>query len=138
MIGRFSTRTRLSLLVRPQTTDANDPVVRLIGSPGYLISRKIAGKNAKRASKLSFAQRNHVPTCHQLFDDGARVLGRPWMSHPIRASWWDVTRQKSTKDTTWIGNSRRRLQTSHRTFSPYFCVIGGTIPFKRRYSTSCP
>ena len=30
------------------------------------------------------------------------------------------------------------LPTSHRTFSPYFCVIGGTIPFKRRYSTSCP
>jgi hypothetical protein len=28
--------------------------------------------------------------------------------------------------------------TSHRTFTPYFCVIGGTIPFKRRYSTSCP
>jgi ubiquinone/menaquinone biosynthesis C-methylase UbiE len=32
----------------------------------------------------------------------------------------------------------QRRTTSHRTFTPYFCVIGGTIPFKRRYSTSCP
>jgi hypothetical protein len=37
----------------------------------------------------------------------------------------------------WGCQSRRRT-TSHRTFTPYFCVIGGTIPFKRRYSTSCP
>ena len=22
--------------------------------------------------------------------------------------------------------------------APYFCVIGGTMPFIRRYSTSCP
>ncbi len=27
---------------------------------------------------------------------------------------------------------------SHRTFSPYFCVTGGTMPFIRRYSTNCP
>ena len=26
----------------------------------------------------------------------------------------------------------------HRIFIPYFCVIGGTIPFIRTYSTSCP
>ena len=24
------------------------------------------------------------------------------------------------------------------TFKPYFCVMGGTIPFMRRYSTNCP
>jgi len=29
-------------------------------------------------------------------------------------------------------------QDSHLAFSLYFCVIGGTMPFKRRYSTSCP
>src|SRR5581483_4228360 len=42
----------------------------------------------------------------------------------------------------WIASGRecrrRRRTTSHRTFTPYFCVIGGTIPFKRRYSASCP
>jgi len=27
---------------------------------------------------------------------------------------------------------------TYRTFSPYFWVAGGTIPFIRRYSTSCP
>ena len=40
--------------------------------------------------------------------------------------------------TTGIGKSDRRRPTSQRTFTPYFCVNGGTIPFKRRYSTSCP
>jgi hypothetical protein len=39
---------------------------------------------------------------------------------------------------TGIGKSERGLPTTHRTFSPYFWVNGGTIPFKRRYSTSCP
>ena len=26
----------------------------------------------------------------------------------------------------------------YRTFNPYFCVAGGTMPFMRRYSTSWP
>jgi hypothetical protein len=26
----------------------------------------------------------------------------------------------------------------HRTFNPYFCVMGGTSPFMRRYSTIWP
>ena len=26
----------------------------------------------------------------------------------------------------------------HLTFNPYFCVMGGTNPFIRRYSTNCP
>jgi len=36
------------------------------------------------------------------------------------------------------GDRRSAKLRSHLTFSPYFCVIGGTMPVKRRYSTSCP
>ena len=45
---------------------------------------------------------------------------------------------ESTNDTPRIGRSEARRTRSHRTFTPYFCVNGGTMPFKRRYSTSCP
>ncbi len=31
----------------------------------------------------------------------------------------------------------RIIENRYLTFKPYFCVMGGTIPFMRRYSTSC-
>jgi hypothetical protein len=47
----------------------------------------------------------------------------------------------SSRTPLWLaqyGCQSRHRTTTHRTFTPYFCVNGGTIPFKRRYATSCP
>jgi len=49
-------------------------------------------------------------------------------------------RQRSPADDPgpkiYVGRSPELLR--YRTFNPYFWVIGGTRPFMRRYSTSCP
>ena len=68
----------------------------------------------------------------EFFSSSACIYGSVWCS--VR----DVKTESQRRTLHGIGKSERRLPKCYRTFSPYFCVVGGTIPFKRRYSTSCP
>jgi hypothetical protein len=92
-----------------------------------------------------FVYRSPAHTANPVYWEGSRpVDDNPRVSAPTRR----IRRPspESRRDRPGEScNGFRRLAydaatggLAQRTFSPYFCVIGGTTPFIRKYSTSCP
>jgi hypothetical protein len=118
-------RTWLSRMVRRHARlqlspnlDAGDPLAGLAFTLG---GAKLIFRMVSKLARASWHQRMRLSATTRTFSRQDMAASR---TRILLASGWEC-------------QSRRRT-TSHRIFSPYFWVIGGTMPFKRRYSTSCP